>query len=148
MVPGSRTRMLSGSATFKPFSTKPCECSHWYLTYPRRALSIPPYVPKTRTGKPLWFRVQKAHKLTYARSRCTSTVRLYHTGTTLVLKTDLQRSTGLIPRPSIPIASLEIGIGMRSFHSRQERGHALVEGMPWFTATQGGSRILNANMTG
>jgi len=53
-----------------------------------------------------------------------------------VLRTDLQRSTGPILRSSIPIASLENGIGTHSFLSRQERDHALVEGMPYSLSRQ------------
>ena len=61
------------------------------------------------------------------------------------LRTYFQRSTGLTPIPSIPIASLGIGIGTHSLLSQQDHDHASVKGMPRFSFTSKESRIMNTN---
>ena len=61
------------------------------------------------------------------------------------LRTGLQRSTGMIPTPSILIASLGIGIGTHSFLSLQERDHALVGGMSGFSFASKDSQIMNTH---
>ncbi len=61
------------------------------------------------------------------------------------LRADLQRSTGLIPTPSILIASLGTGIGTHSFLSRQEHDHALAGGMPEFSFTPKVCQIISTH---
>ena len=61
------------------------------------------------------------------------------------LKADLQRSTGMIPKPSILIASLGIGIGTHSFLFQQERDHALAGGMLGFSFTSKEGQIANTH---